>query len=373
MNPKRVLHCHSTFSLGGKEARAVRLMNAFGDQAEHVVLSAVPDALDARDAIDPAVRVSFPGAAAPSLAGQPGLSRYRSLVSYMRQFDLVLTYNWGAMDAVAARRLFPQGMPPLVHHEDGFNADEAVRLNPKRNLFRRLVLPAAKAVIVPSERLESIARSVWCQSAGKVRRIPNGIDVSAYGRPAEVGAIPGLPAQDGLPVIGTLAGLRPVKNLPRLVRTFARQPVPARLVIVGEGPERAAIEAEAARLCAADRVLLPGFLPEPHRYLGLFDVFALSSESEQFPISVIEAMAAGLPVVATDVGDVRAMVADENRDWIVPADDEDALAARLASLLADPGRRGAIGAANARKAASCFDETAMISAYAEIYGFRVPA
>jgi glycosyltransferase involved in cell wall biosynthesis len=370
---KRVLHCHSTFSLGGKEARAVRLMYVFGDRAEHVVLSAVPDALDARNAIDPSVRVSFPGASAPSLAGRPGISRYRSLAAYMQQFDLVLTYNWGAMDAVAARRLFPCGSPPLVHHEDGFNADEAARLDWKRNLFRRLALPAATAVIVPSERLESIARAVWHQSAGKVRRVPNGIDVMAYRHQAQVGAIPGLPAQDGLPVIGTLAGLRPVKNLSRLVRAFARQPVPARLVIVGEGPERSVIEAEAGRLGVADRVLMPGFLPEPWRYLGLFDLFALSSDSEQFPVSVIEAMAAGLPVVATDVGDVRSMVSEENRGLIVPAPDEDALADRIGGLLADPVRRRAIGAANARKAAACFDEAAMIAAYAEIYGFGAPA
>ena len=73
MRPARILHCHSTFMLGGKEARAVRLMNAFGAEAEHVVLSAVPGALAAREAIDPGIRVDFPGAGAPSLQGKPGL------------------------------------------------------------------------------------------------------------------------------------------------------------------------------------------------------------------------------------------------------------------------------------------------------------
>ncbi len=104
--PARILHCHSTFMLGGKEARAVRLMNAFGDQAEHVVLSAVPDALAARDAIDPGIKVEFPGDAAPPLHGKPGLGRYADLVDYMDGFDLVLSYNWGAMDVVGARRLY---------------------------------------------------------------------------------------------------------------------------------------------------------------------------------------------------------------------------------------------------------------------------
>jgi hypothetical protein len=140
---RRILHCHSTFSLGGKEARAVRLMNAFGDAAQHTILSAMPDQMGARDAIDPAVTVHFP-TDAPSLQGKPGPGRYRGLADYMRGFDLVLSYNWGAMDVVGARRMFPAGCPPLIHHEDGFNVDEADRLNWKRNLFRRMMLPTGR-------------------------------------------------------------------------------------------------------------------------------------------------------------------------------------------------------------------------------------
>jgi hypothetical protein len=170
--PVRILHVHSTFTLGGKEARAVRLMNRFADAATHVVLSGVPGALAAREAIEPGVRVEFPGDH-PPLTGPPSLARYHALARYMRGFDLVLTYNWGAMDAVMARRLF--GGPPLVHHEDGFNADEAGGQKRARILFRRLALPAAANLVVPSAELERIARLVWRQPASRVRRIPNGI------------------------------------------------------------------------------------------------------------------------------------------------------------------------------------------------------
>ena len=82
MSNLHILHCHSTFSLGGKEARAVRLMNAFGTAARHTVLSAVPDALGARDAIDPGIIVDFPDRA-PNLEGKPALSRYRTLAAYI--------------------------------------------------------------------------------------------------------------------------------------------------------------------------------------------------------------------------------------------------------------------------------------------------
>lgn len=368
MSRMRILHCHSTFSLGGKEARAVRLMNAFGDAAQHVILSAVPDALDARAAIEPTVRVEFPGEAAPALHGKPGLARYRELVRYMQHFDLVLTYNWGSMDAVGARRLFGKSGPPLIHHEDGFNADEASRLNWKRNAYRRLMLPAAKALVVPSQRLEGIARSVWHQPEGRLIRIPNGIDTRLYGQKPQTDAIPGLVKRPGEVVIGTIAGLRAVKNLPRLVRAFARVSVPARLVIVGEGPERAAILAEAERTGVTDRLVLAGFQPEPHRYIGLFDIFALSSDSEQFPISLVEAMAAGVAPVSTDVGDVASMVSAASLPFIVSVDDEDTLSAALNRLAGDPALRADIGAANQSKAIADYDEVAMIARYAALYG-----
>jgi L-malate glycosyltransferase len=347
----------------------VRLMNVFGDAAEHVILSAVPDALGARDAIDPRVRVSFPGEAAPPLYGKPSPARYDRLSRYMQQFDLVLTYNWGSMDAVGARRMFAgvRRLPRLIHHEDGFNVSESERLNTKRNLFRRLMLPTAERLVVPSQRLEGIARDIWKQPAARVLRIPNGIDVGFYSNAAEPNSIPGFVRKPGDIVVGTIAGLRGVKNLPRLVRAVAAQPPHVKLVIVGEGPERDKIIAEAARLGMADRLLLPGFLAKPHRYVGHFDIFALSSDSEQFPISLIEAMAAGLPVVSTDVGDVKAMVAKENIPFVVPVPDESAFANAFARLVQDAALRTTLGAFNHAVAAHHYDERAMVEKYRALY------
>ncbi len=361
----RILHAHSTFSLGGKEARAVRLMNAFGSAAEHSILSAMPGSLSAREAIASAIQVDFP-AEAPALAGRPSPVRLYRLARYMRRFDLVLTYNWGAFDAVMARRLF--GGPPLVHHEDGFNEDEAQRLKGGRNRYRRIGLKAAHRLVVPSQRLERIARTDWAQPDRKLLRIPNGIRVEAY-RTSPSNPIPGLEPREGEVVIGTVAGLRAVKNLPRLVRAFAGMTERnSRLVIVGEGPESERIAAEARAVGVADRVLLPGFLTDPAQWIGRFHIFALSSDSEQFPISLIEAMAAGLPAVATAVGDVSSIVADDNRPLIVAPEDEAAFTAALDSLAARPDLRRAIGRANAMKAQSEYDERRMIESYARLYG-----
>ncbi len=367
MPPVRILHLHSTFALGGKEARAVRLINAFGAAATHVIISAEPDALGARDAIAPGIVVHFPSDA-PPLAGRPSPARYRALARTMAGFDLVLTYNWGAMDAVMAHRLSPfRSLPPLIHHEDGFNADESGGQKSQRVLFRRLALGTAHALVVPSRTLERIARRIWGQPARRVRRIANGIPIAPYAQPPSPDALPGLADLPGSLVIGTLAGLREVKNLPRLVRAFAASGVDGRLVIVGEGPERDHILDVAQTMGVSRRVLLPGFLPDPARYVGLFDLFALSSDSEQYPISLVEAMAAGRPVVATDVGDVKVMVAAENRPFITPPAQEADFAAGLARLANDPALRQALGAANRAKAQAHYGEQQMIAAYRALY------
>jgi glycosyltransferase involved in cell wall biosynthesis len=363
--PVSILHCHSTFSLGGKEARAVQLMNAFGERAHHTILSATRE-FGAREAIAKGVLVDFPDNV-PSLTGKPAPARYRALARYMRGFDLVLTYNWGAMDAVGARRMFPSGCPPLIHAEDGFNSSEAWRLNWKRNAFRRLMLPTAYALVVPSRQLESIARAEWRQPRSKLYRIGNGIDVDAYAPRPKSDAIPGFKRHTGEVVIGTLAGLRAVKNIPRLVRAFAALPANARLIIVGEGPERATIEGEIARQGVADRVLLSGFLPNPHKYIGLFDIFALSSDSEQFPISVAEAMAAGLPVAATNVGDIAAMLPAANQDFVTSLGDDAAFETALSHLAADAGLRRSIGEANRAQAKAALGATDMIARYTNLY------
>jgi glycosyltransferase involved in cell wall biosynthesis len=364
--PVRILHAHSTFALGGKEARAVRLMNAFGPAASHAVISAVPGALGAREAIARGVAVEFP-ADAPPLAGAPTPWRLHRLARFLSGFDLVLSYNWGAMDAVMARRLF--GGPPLVHHEDGFNEDEAERLDKTRNRYRRIALAGAHRLVVPSKRLEEIALKHWKQAPVRLVRIPNGIALERYAAPPEADAIPGFVKAPGEIVIGAVAGLRAVKNLPRLVRAFAAMTVPrARLVIVGSGPESERIAAEARRLGVGERVLLPGFVADPARYVGLFDILALSSDSEQFPISLVEAMAAGVPVVATDVGDVPDMVSADNLPLIVHREDEAAFAAALDSLAERGDLRRAIGLANRERAAADYGEARMITRYAALYG-----
>ncbi|MEL1250824.1 glycosyltransferase [Aurantiacibacter gilvus] len=363
----KILHIHSTFDAGGKELRNVRLINAWGKAADHAIVSGDLEKRGAARLIGNKAKVSWPKF--PSLQGKPTPGRLAALAKAMAGYDLICTYNWGAIDAVMAHTVFADvfKLPPLVHHEDGFNEDEAKRLKKRRNWYRKIALGRAAALVVPSAKLEDIALNTWSQPRTRVRRIPNGIDTRAFAAPAKRDILPGLIKHKDEFWVGTLAGLRAVKQLDVLVRAMDRMPAEWQLVIAGEGPERENLLAEAERLGVEDRVHLPGFVAEPQKLVGLFDIFALSSLSEQFPISVVEAMAAGLPVVAPRVGDIGAMVASDNGPALVDPGDEKALAKSLARLADDPVTRDRMGQANRKKAREEFDERRMIERYQALY------
>jgi glycosyltransferase involved in cell wall biosynthesis len=363
----RILHLHSTFDPGGKEVRCVRLINAFGDQAEHAIVSGDLARRGAASLLSPRVKVSWPKF--PSLQGRPTPGRLNKLAAAMAGYDLICTYNWGAIDAAMAHTLFADvhKLPPLVHHEDGFNEDEAGGLKRRRNWYRRIALGRTAALVVPSRNLERIALGQWQQPRTRVRRIANGIDTRAFSTPPKRDAMPGLIKRKGELWLGSLAGLRAVKNLGALVRVIGRLETDWHLVIAGEGPEREALERLAIDLGLEDRVHLPGFIDRPEKLVGLFDIFALSSHSEQFPISVVEAMAAGLPVVAPRVGDLADMVASENGPLLYTPGNEEELARILRDLT---GRRAdckRIGQANRDKARAEYDALGMTDRYRALY------
>jgi len=176
-------------------------------------------------------------------------------------------------------------------------------------------------------------------------------------------SIPG----EGL-VVGTVAALRPEKNIGRLIRAFATVAAgtTTRLCIVGGGAEHTGLEALAAELGVAGQVGFTGPVAQPAALYGQFDVFALSSDTEQMPLSVLEAMGTGLPVLATDVGDVRTMLAQANHPFMTAVDDA-AYADGLRRILADPDGRQRIGMENRAKAERDYDQETMFQAYGRLF------
>ena len=363
----RILHCHSTFDAGGKERRCAQIINALGRDHEHTIIATRPGKLGARSLIAPGIQAQFPQDF-PDANGAPWPGKLVTIAQALREFDLVCTYNWGAMNIVLAHSVFAKtlGLPPLIHHEDGFNEDEADGLKWRRNLLRRVALNRTDALIVPSLTLEKIALRQWQQPKSRLVRIDNGIDVRAFARKPKPKNLR-LIKREGEKWVGTLAGLRAVKQLPSLVEAFHELPENWHLVIFGRGEEEAAIREAADRLEVSHRVHLPGAIEDPSSVIGLLDIFALSSRSEQAPLSLVEAMAAGLSIAAPDIGDIKAMVSPPNQRFISPAGNIEALAANLKLLAADADLRAELGAANKSKAREHYDEADMIARYREVY------
>ena len=330
-----------------------------GGAARHVIIS-LDGRTGAREKLDGALDVSFPPA--PAASGR--LGGVRAALGFLRaagHLDRLVTSNWGSMDWAIANRMIRL---PHLHTEDGFGPEEQDRQLARRALTRAIVLRHSD-VAVPSQTLLRIARAQWHLAPTRLHAIANGIDTARFAAAPPI-ADARLDALATGPVIGTIAALRPEKNLGRLLEAFAllRAHMPVRLVIVGEGGERAALEARAAALGVGGAVLFAGHSAAPERWMARFDVFALSSDTEQMPLSVLEAMAAGLPVVATDVGDVRLMVSAENLPFIVARD----AAAMAAALRRAVSTGAAPGAANQARARAEFDQAAMVGRYRALLG-----
>lgn len=357
-----VMHVFPTFAVGGAQARFIALANRFGRDYRHIVV-----ALDGERAaaarLSAALDVRFPVVVAPKGTLLANARHFRRLLREW-QPDVLVTCNWGAIEFALAN-LLP--VARHIHVEDGFGPEERSIQLRRRVLMRRLALWRS-TVVLPSRTLERIAREVW--HLRHVHYVPNGIDLARF---------TAAPRRDGGEVvIGTVAALREEKNLSRLVGAFAQAVAtrqaglpPLRLVIVGDGPKRPALEALAAARGVADRVTFTGQREDtPALYAG-FDLFALSSDTEQMPLSVLEAMASGLPVASTDVGDVRAMLAPENGRFVTELADN-AMAVALAALAADAGLRARLGAANRVKAEREFDQAVMAARWRALWDGAAP-
>lgn len=355
MTAPLILSVFSTFAVGGPQIRFVTLANRLGRAFRHAILP-MDGAMDCAALLDPGLDLRFPEVAIVKGDTLGNLRRFRAALRRLRP-DLLVTYNWGSIEWGMANALPPR--VPQLHIEDGFGPEEQARQLPRRVWTRRIALGHA-TILVPSRTLWEIARGIWRVPERRLRYVPNGIDLARFA-PARH------PAGEGI-VIGTVASLRAEKNLARLIRAFRLLPeaIPARLEIVGEGPERPALEALAGGLGLAGRVRFAGQIADPAPCYRGFDIFALSSDTEQMPLSVLEAMASGLPVAATAVGDVANMLDPANAPFLVPREEE-ALAAALARLAGDAELRRRLGAANRARAEREFDEADMIAAYRRLF------
>jgi len=360
---RHILHVFPSFGIGGIPLRMARIINALGSSFRHSIISLDAN-VGAAETISREIAHEIACLAVPKSSVLKALLLCRAELR-RRQPDILVSYNWGSIEWAMSNRLFT-GIRH-IHHEAGFGKDEILRQLPRRVRFRRWALGRTRRVVVPSRSLERIALEEWQLPRSKVVYVPNGIDVERFAvRPGEGGTL--ISSERPL-VIGSLAPLRPEKNVGRLLDAFsqARTATNIELVVAGDGGERKALEETARLLGIAERVTFLGEVDRPERLLRGIDIFALSSDTEQMPNAVLEAMASGLPVAAVDVGDVAIMVAPENRPYMVPRGDTLGLAAALVRLAEAPALRARIGQANRARVREVYSQELMVSRWREIF------
>lgn len=282
---------------------------------------------------------------------------------------IVHTRNWGTMDAIPVARL--SGVPVLVHGEHGRTMAEVNGENKRRTVIRKTLFPLVHRFVTVSKELNS-----WLQlSAGvaprKIMTICNGVDLARFACPqSRLLARSKLGFSDEEFVIGTVGRLDRIKNHASLIQVFpdliAEYPR-LRLVIVGSGPCFSSLESLIKKLDLAGRVRLAGEKDDVLPLMQSFDVFVLPSLFEGISNTVLEAMACGLPVIATRVGGNVELVEEGVTGLLIPQQDEAALRSSLRTYLGQPSLARQHGSAGRRRVERSFSLERMVASYDEMY------
>ena len=366
---QRPLVVHLTYSLdvGGLETLLVDCINRMPpERYRHAVVCLTRYT-------DFAKRITQPGVELYALGKPPGLGLGTHLAFWklMRRLRpaILHTYNLSALEYNFSGAL--AGIPVRIHAEHGRDASDPHGLNPKHNFLRRRLAPFIDCFIPVSEDLRRWLGEKVGIPAEQTLFIRTGVDTERFAAAAAGQASPWGPNDI---VIGTVARIQDVKNHRGLVDAFARlrELEPSlrerlRLSIVGDGPLMGAVREQVASLGLQDVVWLPGARADVAALLHGFSLFALPSLAEGTPVSMLEAMACGLPVVASKVGGIPEVVTDGVEGSLVPVQDKEALARTLASYVRDPALRRQRGEAAHARVEAAFSMRAMLAEYGKLY------
>lgn len=253
----------------------------------------------------------------------------------------------GAVGRLALASLPAPRRPPCVFTPHGWSWLAGGALVPLYRRFEAAAARLASVIVAVGPGEADAGRAVLGRWAGRVRVIENGVDLDRF---APVGPTA---RRDAGPLLVCVGRLSVDKGQDLAVRALASMRVPARLRLVGDGPDRSPLEALAAELGVADRVEFLGHLPDPAPHLRAADVVLVPSRWEGLALTLLEPMGCGAAVVATACS--GAEVLDGGAGVVVPAEDPLALARAADSLLADEGTRSRLGAAARVRAVERFD------------------
>jgi sugar transferase (PEP-CTERM/EpsH1 system associated) len=367
-----IAHVVYRFDVGGLENGVVNLINRLpAGRYRHAVI-ALTEVTDFRRRVT-RDDVRFVALEKPPGQGILQLPKLRQVFLEMRP-AIVHTRNIGALEAALPAQI--AGVPARVHGEHGWDSADPDGSNWKYRLTRRAYRPCVHHWVALSSQLESYLREAIGVPADRLTRICNGVDTERF-TPAHGHRepIPGSPFGDpSLWLVGTVGRLQTIKDQVTLVRGVARAVEMSsearahlRLVIAGDGPQRAEVEAAIAEGGLRRHVWMAGERHDIPAILRGLDAFVLPSRAEGISNTILEAMACGLPVVATRVGGNPDLIEDGLTGRLVPSEDPMALADALLAFFAEPATARNFGRLARRECERRFSLERMVADYASIY------
>lgn len=380
-----VAHVLYRLDIGGLENGVVNLIDQLsGRYCRHVIICLTNYTTFAR-------RIRRDDVTLYALNKRPGKdpAAYFRLWRLLRRLrpTIVHTRNLGTLDVQAIAAL--ARVPARVHGEHGWETDDIDARSRRNRRLRRLARPLVHEYVGLSQHIANYLTGAVGIPPARVRQIYNGVDTSRFHPDSRVGAAPSAEAvssprsrpwirhrsgRNDVFVIGTVGRLEAVKNPLLLAHAFARLATTRpelshrlRLVIIGEGEQREAVEQVLAKASLTAQYWLPGNRDDVPELMRDFDLFVLPSLAEGVSNTILEAMASGVPVVATDVGGNPELVASGETGTLVPSNNVEALAAAIAAYAGDSALGATHGAAGRRHAEAGFSLAAMVSAYQALY------
>jgi sugar transferase (PEP-CTERM/EpsH1 system associated) len=367
-----VVHVVFRFDTGGLENGVVNLINHMPAEAYRHTIVALTQITDFRK------RIRRDDVGFFALDKPPGQTAriFPRLVRLFRQLRpaIVHSRNLAALETQVPAWL--AGVPVRIHGEHGRDIGDLDGSNVKYRWARRLYRPFVTRYVALSSDLERYLTGAVGIPATRVSQIYNGVDLSRFSAAASArGRIEGCPfGEPGHWLVGTVGRMQEVKDQCGLARAFvaamARAPElrsRLRLVMVGEGPLRDRARAILEEGGVADLAWLPGERDDVPAILRGLDCFVLPSLAEGISNTILEAMASGLPVIATDVGGNAELVQTGRTGMLVPAADAGALAAAIVDCAADPDVARDRGRAGRDRVVREFSMDAMTGAYRDLY------
>jgi sugar transferase (PEP-CTERM/EpsH1 system associated) len=364
--PLRVLHVISYMGRGGAEMGILKLIAGLGEGFEHRICTTRGfDADFVRSSIS---EEKMYVAGSSDLKLQFPLFRLARIMHEYRP-HIVHTRNWGAIEAVLAAKL--TGVPVVIHSEHGYEVDMFAGLPMRRRIFRRAAYAMTDAVFAVTRELRDFhARQAWVRPE-HMGVIYNGVDTQRFApcREARIAMRKELSLPEKSFVVGAVGRLVPIKDHRTLLKAaalFSGSGIDVRVLVVGSGPERERLQSQATGALEA-RVYFAGDSNRVPELLNAMDVFVLPSLGEGMSNTLLEAMASGLPVLATSVGGNLEIIEDNVNGSLFTPGDAQWLADRLNLMARDPALIHQLGTAARNRAIESFSLSRMLESYRNFY------